>query len=114
MKARHPPGLHCVTPGHPAKRSGPNSASTLSAGAELTNSVVHGAGSDTLRIGAESDRIVCEVHDSGQLNDPLAGRRPSHPTQPGGRGLLLVHPLADLVRVHTGPGGTTIRRYLPG
>jgi anti-sigma regulatory factor (Ser/Thr protein kinase) len=83
--------------------------------AELTtNSVVHGAGSDTLRIGAESDRIVCEVHDSGQLNDPLAGRRPSHPTQPGGRGLLLVHPLADLVRVHTGPDGATIRRYLPG
>ncbi|MBA5220537.1 ATP-binding protein [Streptomyces griseoaurantiacus] len=87
----------------------------LSAVAELTtNSVVHGAGSDTLRIGAESDRIVCEVHDSGQLNDPLAGRRPSHPTQPRGRGLLLVHPLADLVRVHTGPDGTTVRRHLPG
>jgi anti-sigma regulatory factor (Ser/Thr protein kinase) len=83
--------------------------------AELTtNSVVHGAGSDTLRIGAESDRIVCEVHDSGQLNDPLAGRRPSHPTQYRGRGLLLVHPLADLVRVHTGPDGTTVRRHLPG
>ncbi|MER8001040.1 ATP-binding protein [Streptomyces sp. NPDC095613] len=72
--------------------------------AELTtDSVVHGVGSDTLRIGAESDRIVCEVHDSGQLKDPLAARRPPHPTQPGGRGLLLVHPLADLVRVHTGP-----------
>ncbi|MFD5538400.1 anti-sigma factor RsbA family regulatory protein [Streptomyces sp. NPDC127079] len=83
--------------------------------AELTtNSVVHGAGSGTLRIWAESDRIVCEVHDGGQLNDPLAGRRPPHPTRPGGRGLLLVHQLADLVRVHTGPDGTTIRCYLPG
>ncbi|WP_439334052.1 hypothetical protein [Streptomyces griseofuscus] len=48
--------------------------------AELTtNSVVHGAGSDTLRIGAESDRIVCEVHDSGQPNDPLAGGVRCHP-----------------------------------
>ncbi|MFD5797256.1 ATP-binding protein [Streptomyces diastatochromogenes] len=83
--------------------------------AELTtDSVVHGAGSGTLRIGAESDRIVCEVHDGGQLNDPLVGRRPPHPMQPGGRGLLLVHQLADLVRVHTGPDGVTIRCYLPG
>ncbi|MFI7139246.1 anti-sigma factor RsbA family regulatory protein [Streptomyces massasporeus] len=83
--------------------------------AELTtNSVVHGAGSGTVRIWAESGRVVCEVHDGGQLTDPLAGRRPPNPTQPGGRGLLLVHQLADLVRVHTGPDGTTIRCYLPG
>ncbi|MFE4968436.1 anti-sigma factor RsbA family regulatory protein [Streptomyces sp. NPDC056660] len=82
--------------------------------AELTtNSVIHGAGSGTLRIWAESDRIVCEIHDGGQLTDPLAGRRPPHPTQPGGRGLLLVNQLADLVRVHTGPDGTTVRCYLP-
>ena len=82
--------------------------------AELTtNSVVHGAGSGTLRIWAESGRAVCEVHDGGQLTDPLAGRRPPNPTQPGGRGLLLVHQLAELVRIHTGPEGTTIRCYLP-
>jgi anti-sigma regulatory factor (Ser/Thr protein kinase) len=83
--------------------------------AELTtNSVVHGAGSGTLRIWAESGQLVCEVHDGGRLTDPLAGRRPPNPTQPGGRGLLLVHQLADLVRVHTGPDGTTIRCYFPG
>lgn len=73
------------------------------AAAELTtNSVVHGAGSGTLRIWPESDRVVLEVHDGGQLTDPLAGRRPPNPTQPGGRGLMLVHQLADLVRVHMG------------
>lgn len=83
--------------------------------AELTtNSVVHGAGSGILRMWAEDGRVVCEVHDGGQLTDPLAGRRPPHPTRPGGRGLLLVHQLADLVRVHTGSDGTTIRCYLPG
>jgi hypothetical protein len=30
----------------------------------------------------------------------------------GGRGLRMVHSLADLVRAHTGPTGTTTRVYL--
>ncbi|MGW2939000.1 anti-sigma factor RsbA family regulatory protein [Streptomyces sp. NPDC001156] len=81
--------------------------------AELTtNSVLHGAGGGTLRIWAEGEQIVCEVHDAGRLIDPLAGRRPQPPTEPGGRGLLLVNHLADLVRIHSGDPGTTIRFYL--
>ncbi|MFF1703197.1 anti-sigma factor RsbA family regulatory protein [Streptomyces sp. NPDC058251] len=81
--------------------------------AELTtNSVVHGGGSGTLRVWAESEQIVCEVRDEGCLTDPLAGRRPARPEQIGGRGLLLVHFLSDLVRVHTGASGTTVRSYL--
>ncbi|MFC9286864.1 anti-sigma factor RsbA family regulatory protein [Streptomyces sp. NPDC057052] len=81
--------------------------------AELTtNSVVHGGGSGTLRVWAEDSQVVCEVRDHGQLNDPLAGRRPPARDQLGGRGLLLVHSLADLVRIHTGPDGTAIRCYV--
>ncbi|MEU1203662.1 sensor histidine kinase [Streptomyces sp. NPDC005813] len=81
--------------------------------AELTtNSVVHGGGSGTLRIWAEDDRIVCEVQDEGRLADPMAGRRPVRPDQIGGRGLFLVHFVSDLVRVHTGSAGTTVRSYL--
>jgi anti-sigma regulatory factor (Ser/Thr protein kinase) len=81
--------------------------------AELTtNSVLHGAGGGTLRIWTEGEQIVCEVHDAGRLIDPLAGRRPQPPTEPGGRGLLLVNHLADLVRIHSGDPGTTIRFYL--
>ncbi|GAA5006023.1 anti-sigma factor RsbA family regulatory protein [Streptomyces siamensis] len=81
--------------------------------AELTtNSVVHGGGSGTLRIWAEDDRIVCEVEDEGRLSDPMAGRRPVRPDQIGGRGLFLVHFVSDLVRVHTGRSGTTVRSYL--
>jgi hypothetical protein len=30
----------------------------------------------------------------------------------GGRGILMVNHLADLVRVHTGPDGTSIRVYM--
>ncbi|MEU6536662.1 anti-sigma factor RsbA family regulatory protein [Streptomyces sp. NPDC047000] len=78
--------------------------------AELTaNSVVHGGGSGTLRVWAEGAAVLCEVRDGGRLTDPLAGRRPAVPDRPGGRGLLLVNMVADLVRVHTGPHGTTVR-----
>ncbi|MCZ9342699.1 ATP-binding protein, partial [Streptomyces sp. TRM76130] len=52
---------------------------------------------------------VCEVRDAGRLADPLAGRRPAARDQRGGRGLLLVNLVSDLVRVHTGPDGTTVR-----
>ncbi|MFF3935058.1 anti-sigma factor RsbA family regulatory protein [Streptomyces phaeofaciens] len=81
--------------------------------AELTtNSVVHGGGSGTLHIWAEGSQVVCEVRDRGHLSDPLAGRRPPAGGRPGGRGLMLVHCVADLVRIHTGPGSTAVRFYL--
>ncbi|KOG42807.1 sensor histidine kinase [Streptomyces resistomycificus] len=78
--------------------------------AELTtNSVVHGGGSGSLRIWADDTYVVCEVHDKGRLVDPLAGRRPAARDQRGGRGLLMVNLVADLVRVHTDEDGTTVR-----
>ncbi|MFI0542595.1 anti-sigma factor RsbA family regulatory protein [Streptomyces sp. WSLK1-3] len=78
--------------------------------AELTtNSVVHGGGSGLLRVWAEDGHVVCEVRDRGHLTDPLAGRRPPSRDRQGGRGLLMVNLVADLVRVHTGPEGTTVR-----
>ncbi|MFI9805560.1 anti-sigma factor RsbA family regulatory protein [Streptomyces sp. NPDC052301] len=81
--------------------------------AELTtNSVVHGGGTGTLTVWPEGGHVLCEVRDKGCLADPLAGRRPASRDQRGGRGLLLVNLVADLVRVHTGPDGTTIRCYL--
>ncbi|MGW1674161.1 anti-sigma factor RsbA family regulatory protein [Streptomyces sp. NPDC002324] len=81
--------------------------------AELTtNSVVHGGGTGTLRIWADGEQIVCEVHDRGRLTDQLAGRRPPARDQLGGRGLMLVHYVSDLVRLHTAPDSTTVRFYL--
>lgn len=78
--------------------------------AELaTNSVVHGGGSGTVALWAEDGHVVCEVRDRGHLTDPLAGRRPASREQCGGRGLLMVNLVADLVRMHTGPAGTTVR-----
>jgi anti-sigma regulatory factor (Ser/Thr protein kinase) len=81
--------------------------------AELTtNSVLHGGGRGTLRVWADDGQVVCEVRDRGRLTDPLAGRRPPAPGQIGGRGLMLVHHLSDLVRVHTTDDGTAVRFYL--
>lgn len=85
---------------------------TLAVAELTTNSVVHGGGSGTLRIWAEGEQIVCEVHDRGRLTDPLAGRRPPARDQLGGRGLMLVHYIADLVRLYTAQDSTTIRFYL--
>jgi anti-sigma regulatory factor (Ser/Thr protein kinase) len=77
-----------------------------------TNSVVHGGGSGTIRLWTEDDHVVCEVRDGGRLTDPMAGRRPPPTGRPGGRGLLMVHHISDLVRVHAAPEGTAIRCYL--
>ncbi|MFE5400765.1 anti-sigma factor RsbA family regulatory protein [Streptomyces sp. NPDC056580] len=81
--------------------------------AELTtNSVVHGGGTGVLTVWAEDGHVLLEVRDRGRLTDPLAGRRPAVRGRSGGRGLLLVNLLSDLVRTYTAESGTTIRAYL--
>lgn len=75
----------------------------------VVNSLVHAHGPAQLRLWTADNHLVCEVRDSGQLTDPLAGRRPPEPEQLSGRGLLLVHAVADLVLTHTTPDATTIR-----
>ncbi|MEV0585673.1 anti-sigma factor RsbA family regulatory protein [Nonomuraea sp. NPDC050310] len=84
----------------------------LAVGELAANSLVHGGGRGTLAIWAEAGQVVAEVRDAGRLSDPLAGRRPRREDQTGGRGLMLVHFVADLVRVHTTEDGTAIRFYL--
>jgi anti-sigma regulatory factor (Ser/Thr protein kinase) len=77
----------------------------------VLNSVVHGGGTGLLRIWTDGDHLVCEVRDAGRITDPLAGRRPVDDYTDGG-GLLLVNHAVDLLRTHTGPGGTTMRIHL--
>jgi anti-sigma regulatory factor (Ser/Thr protein kinase) len=77
------------------------------------NAIEHGGGTGELALWVEADHLVCQLTDSGYLSEPLAGRIPVPADAPtGGRGLLLVNQLCDLVRVHTTPTGTTTRIHL--
>ncbi|HTJ35493.1 MAG TPA: sensor histidine kinase [Dactylosporangium sp.] len=75
-----------------------------------TNSIQHGGGSGTLRTWFDDDRVVCEVRDFGHITDVMAGRL--RPPDGRGRGLVMVHFLADLVQQHTGATGTTTRIHV--
>ena len=78
----------------------------------VTNSLLHAGSPAELSVWRDGEHVICQVADHGRMTDPLAGRHPAPPDQFGGCGLLLVHALADLVRVHTSDDGTTIRAYL--
>jgi anti-sigma regulatory factor (Ser/Thr protein kinase) len=74
----------------------------------VTNSIEHAGGHAVVRMFTEGRELVGQVTDAGDLTDPLAGRHPALPGQVRGRGLMIVHDLADLVRLHTRPGATTV------
>lgn len=79
---------------------------------ELTvNTLVHSGGCGLLGVWAEAGHVVVQVQDGGRFTDPLAGRRPPSPPEVG-HGLFVVHSLADLVRVHHGSDGTTVRAFV--
>ena len=73
------------------------------------NSIRHGGGTGSLRTWTERGELVCEVRDSGHLEDALAGHLRPRYDQRGGRGLWLIHQLCDLVQIRTGQDGTTVR-----
>ncbi|GAB2959772.1 anti-sigma regulatory factor [Amycolatopsis acidiphila] len=76
----------------------------------VTNSLLHTPSARAeLRLWRDGDHVTCQVRDDGHVSDPMAGRLPRTSSQPGGRGLLMVNHLADLVRIHTTPSGTTVQ-----
>jgi anti-sigma regulatory factor (Ser/Thr protein kinase) len=77
-----------------------------------TNAAEHGGGSGELTAWTQGDDLICQLADCGHFKDPLAGRIPVPADVPGGRGLLLVNQLCDLVRMHTTPTGTIIRIHV--
>ncbi|MER7475667.1 sensor histidine kinase [Micromonospora sp. NPDC000018] len=77
-----------------------------------TNSIAHAGGAGVLRVWRTAEHLVCEVHDDGWLADPLAGRLTPAKDGVGGRGLVIVQALCDLVRVHSTAVGTTVRVHI--
>ena len=74
-----------------------------------TNSIQHGGGGGCLAIWRDDDELVCDIHDFGRIEDPLAGRERPVAGRGGGQGLWLVNQLCDLVQIRSGDDGTYVR-----
>ena len=99
-----------------ASRSGLDADRTtdlvLSVSEVAANTLRHTRQPGRVRAWRTRDEFLCQVTDSGQINDPLAGLRPPSASQLGGQGLWVVNKVCDLVELRTGPDGTTIRLHM--
>jgi anti-sigma regulatory factor (Ser/Thr protein kinase) len=77
-----------------------------------TNSLLHGGGTGRLAVWREGETLLCEVRDSGRLQDPLIGRSRPTTERADGRGLWLVNQLCDLVQLRSSPAGNTVRIHM--
>ncbi|RKR92526.1 anti-sigma regulatory factor (Ser/Thr protein kinase) [Micromonospora pisi] len=85
---------------------------TLAVNELAANTVEHTGAGGTFSVWTTDKQLICQLADTGHISEPLAGRIPAPADQLGGRGLLLVNELCDLVRVHTRPGATTVRVHM--
>lgn len=74
-----------------------------------TNAVEHGANEAELCLWLSGNGLVCEVHDTGTLRDPLPGLQPPHPSHPRGHGLWIARQLCDSLHVWADGFGTHVR-----
>ncbi|MGH3996339.1 MAG: anti-sigma factor RsbA family regulatory protein [Pseudonocardiaceae bacterium] len=74
----------------------------------VTNTLAHTnqAGILSLWQDWDTNSLICEISDSGQLRDRLVGRIPPARWEPHGRGLIMANVLSDLVELPTGRIGT--------
>lgn len=84
----------------------------LAVGEIASNTLRHAHGEGTMHVWHTEQEILCQLHDQGQITDPLAGRVRWPPDAAGGHGLWLVNQLCDLVELRTGPQGTTTRLHM--
>jgi anti-sigma regulatory factor (Ser/Thr protein kinase) len=85
---------------------------TLAVSEVAANTLRHTQGRGTLLIWTEGDEIVCQVNDSGQIADPLAGRGRAAAESFRHGGLWVVNQVCDLVELRSGPEGTTVRMHV--
>jgi anti-sigma regulatory factor (Ser/Thr protein kinase) len=76
-----------------------------------TNSIRHGGGAGTLRVWLGSRWLVCEIEDSGRIQNPLAGREEPTPDEESGRGLWIANQVCELVQVRTFATGSLVRLH---
>lgn len=96
--------------GLPPRRAG----DLVTAVSELAaNTLAHTSGPGSLALWVTGSEVICQVHDLGEITDPLAGKlRPDPVADGGARGLWVVHELCDLVEIGTGSAHPTIRVHM--
>jgi anti-sigma regulatory factor (Ser/Thr protein kinase) len=77
-----------------------------------TNAIRHGAGHGRVRLWRDGRYLLCEVFDQGRVTRGLFGCLPPDLDTEGGHGLWITRQLCDLVDIHTGTDGTTVRLFL--
>jgi anti-sigma regulatory factor (Ser/Thr protein kinase) len=77
-----------------------------------TNSVRHGGGSGVFRTWEEGSSLVCEVGDTGRIEDPLVGRGKPSMDHGSGFGLWLANQLCDLVQIRSFATGSVVRLHV--
>lgn len=84
----------------------------LAANEIASNSLLHGGGAGVARVWTEDHRFICEIRDTGHIEDLLVGRtRPVHDGT-GGRGVWMANQLCDLVQVRSCGTGTVVRLHM--
>lgn len=77
------------------------------------NTLAHTSGRGTLCLWDTGSEVICQVEDTGQITDVLAGTERPDPADPGGgQGLWLMNQLCDLAEVRTGAAGTVTRVHM--
>jgi anti-sigma regulatory factor (Ser/Thr protein kinase) len=74
-----------------------------------TNAVEHGGSEAELCVWVTDDAVVCEIHDGGDLRDPLPGLQAPHSSNPRGRGIWIARQLCDSLHVWSDSSGTHVR-----
>jgi anti-sigma regulatory factor (Ser/Thr protein kinase) len=83
----------------------------LAASEVAANTLRHTGGTGTVWIWATAEEVICQIADSGRIDDPLAGRR-RPASEANGQGLWVVNQLCDLVELRSGASGTTVRLHM--
>src|SRR5262249_50286854 len=76
------------------------------------NSVYHGPGRGALSLWTEPDRLLTQVHDPGQIDDPLVRRFEPDVLCSSGRGLWLANQMFDLVQIRSSSSGAVVRMHM--
>jgi anti-sigma regulatory factor (Ser/Thr protein kinase) len=83
----------------------------LAANEIAANTIRHTGGGGTIHVWRGGAEMLCQVHDTGRITDPLAGRI-RHGPDDRGHGLWLVNQVCDLVELRSGEDGTTVRMHM--